>query len=205
MKLIGTHIITQTSSLRVEEGVANDSSSENHVLEHDKVSKLLSNQSSPATSVSKARRISFSQYKGKHLCFKIDSYHAIENLLSALGLTLTSKWSDRLQRYLLGLSYSSATQHLYLDDVPTYLENIKRRFRFHLPLMDFQLQTASLPRSITYNPMAPCQSEIFRLCLDGNIEMVKMWFKSSWASPFVVNQHGENLLHVSNCPCFMAA
>lgn len=161
---------------------------------------MLSGQASSPVIVSRITRISSSQYKREYLCFKINSYQAIERLLSAFGLTIPSQWNDRLQRYLFGFTYSSATHYLYLDDVPTILQHFKRRFRFQLPVLAFQLQTASLPRSITYHPIAPCQSEIFRLCLDGNIEMVKIWFEGSWASPFVVNQHGENLLHVSNSP-----
>lgn len=133
---------------------------------------------------------------GQYLCFKFDSFQAIDNLLARFGLVLSKEWRDRVRYHILGLTYSSTTHHLYLSAQHLVLSNIKRRIKIILPMAAFQLQTASLPITITFNPIAPCKSQIFEFCLDGNTEMVKRWFKASFASPFVVNQHGENLLHV---------
>jgi hypothetical protein len=157
----------------------------------------------PAELLFPRNRANFSQCKGRTLRAKFNTYQAIDSLLTSLGLNLPSQWRERLRLSLFGFNYSATTHHLYLDDVLTDLQNVRRRIRLHLLAFEFQLQTASLPRSITYNPVTPCQSQIFKLCLDGNIETVKMWFKNSWASPFVVNQHGENLIHVSNGPRFL--
>lgn len=198
LKLVNTNVSKQNSALEVEDLLVKDSCSKHQVGSSGNLSDLVSSQTSSVATASKVRRISFSQFQGRYLYFKADSYHAIESLLTSLGLSLPSQWSDRLQRYIFSLTYSSAAHYLYMDDIPTILQNIKRRFRFQLFAFAFQLQTTSLPRAITYIPIAPCQSQIFKLCLDGNIEMVKLWFKGSRVSPFVVNQHGENLLHVSN-------
>jgi hypothetical protein len=165
--------------------------------EFDNLSDLASRRTLSSTAVSRTGRLTPSQFKGRYLFFKIDSLEVIETLLAQLGLTLPNQWRDLLRYYIFGLTYTSATHQLYLDTERIVLSNLKRRLRIILPITAFQIQTASLPMSITANPIAPCQSQIFKLCLEGNIEMAKIWFKSSWASPFVVNQHGENLLHVS--------
>jgi hypothetical protein len=173
----------------------------NIIVKQDKIPTVPSDQTSSSITVSKTRQINFAQYEGRYLCVKFNSYQAIQSVLSALGFTLPKQWDNRFKRYVFGLTYSSATHHLYLDDAPTTVQNIKRSFRFQFPVFTFQLQTASFTRSLTYNPIVPCQSDIFRLCLDGNIEMVKIWLKGRRTSPFVVNQHGENLLHVRTGPC----
>jgi hypothetical protein len=204
IKLDNSNKNKQYSSLQLEERIIKDGSLQSRVTERDELSGLSSGQSSSLITNSNVKRAAFSQYKGRHYSFKVDTYQGLETLLASLGLTVPPQWSSRLRLYFFGLTYSSTTHYLCLNETPTVLKNINRTFRFHLPVFAFQFQTASLPRSITYKPIAQCESQIFKLCLDGNIEMVKLWFKSSWASPFVVNQHGENLLHVSNCPVFLA-
>jgi hypothetical protein len=203
LNLANTNVSKQNSALEVGDLLVKDNSSEHQARNSDDLLDLASSQTSAVVTASKARRTSFSQYQGRYLYFKVDSYHAIESLLTSLGVALPSQWNDRLQRYLFSLTYSSAAHYLYMDDIPTILRNIKRRFRIQLFTFAFQLQTTSLPRALTYIPIAPCQSQIFKLCLDGNIDMVKIWFKGSRVSPFVVNQHGENLLHVSNISCII--
>jgi hypothetical protein len=173
----------------------------NLMIKQDTLPTSLSDQPSTSITVSKTRQINIAQYDGRYLCVKFNSYQVIQSVFNALGFTLPNQWDDRFKRCVFGLTYSSATHQLYLDDTPTIVQNVKRSFRFQFPVFTFQLQTASFTRSLTYNPIEPCQSEIFRLCLDGDIEMVKVWFKSRRASPFVVNQHGENLLHVRAGPC----
>ena len=116
--------------------------------------------------------------------------------MSLLGVTLPTRWHNILRYYTFGLTYLSATHQLCLDVEQILLTNVKRRLRITLPITAFQLQTSSIPLSMTAYPLAPCQSQIFEFCLEGNIDMVKLWFQKSWSSPYVVNQHGENLLHV---------
>jgi hypothetical protein len=172
----------------------------NIMIKQDTLPTSPSDQPSSSITVSKTRQINIAQYDGRYLCVKFNSYQLIQSVLNALGFTLPKQWDDRFKRYVFGLTYSSTTHRLYLDAIPTIVQNVKRSFRFQFPVFTFQLQTASFTRSLTYNPIEPCQSEIFRLCSDGNIEMVKIWFKRGRASPFVVNQHGENLLHVRTGP-----
>jgi hypothetical protein len=204
IKLGNSNTTKQHSSPQLEERIIKDGSLQSRITERDELSGLLSRQSSSPITTFNVKRASFSQYEGRHNSFKVDTYQALESLLASLGLTVPPQWSSRLRLYFFGLTYSSTTHYLYLNEAPTVLKNINRKFRFHLPAFAFQFQTANLPRSITYKPIVQCESQIFKLCLDGNIETVKLWFKRSWASPFVVNQHGENLLHVSNCPVFLA-
>jgi hypothetical protein len=136
--------------------------------------------------------------KGTNLAFRLDSIEIIEKTLSAIGLSLPSSWIESLRWVLIDLSYNVYTQHLYLDSQSSLLSNVKRRLKVILPSAAYQMQTSTLPRSFTWYPLTPCQSSIFSLCAEGDIKAVKLWFENSWASPFVVNQHGENLLHVRN-------
>jgi hypothetical protein len=103
------------------------------------------------------------------------------------------------------LTYTSTVHKLYPDAGHVVLANIKRRLKIVSPVAAFQLQTANLPMPITINPIEPCKAQIFKSCSEGNIEMVNLWFKTYRASPFVVNQHGENLLHVRNILTFRAS
>lgn len=158
------------------------------------------NQKSNSSSRSDRRRVgglNFSQFRSRYFSFKIESYKIIEKLMALPGITLPAGWSSLLRNYSFGLTYLSATHQLYLDVEQILLTNVKRRVRITLPITAFQLQTSSMPLSITAYPIAQCKSQIFKFCLNGNIDMVKLWFQNSWTSPYVVNQHGENLLHVS--------
>jgi hypothetical protein len=190
----------QCSDLRVDQGTGKFGSWNHHVAKPEESSDLSPSQRSSLATTSTVRRASLSQCKGRSQYFKVDTYQAIESLLTSLGLIIPDQWSQRLRFHHLGVIYNSATHHLYLDGVPTSLQSVRRRFKVHLPAFAFQFQTTSWPRSITCNPIACCQSQIFKLCTEGDIDMVKIWLKNSWTSPFVVNQHGENLLHVSSCP-----
>ena len=157
------------------------------------------------STVSRAGRLRLSQFREQYLCFTIDSFHVIENLLILLGHGLPARWCDCLRYYTFGLTYTSTVHKLYPNSEQMVLANIKRRLKIISPVAAFQLQTANLPISITINPIEPCKAQIFKSCLEGNIEMVNLWFKTYRASPFVVNQHGENLLHVSNIVTFRAS
>lgn len=194
INLTHSHIAVQSSAHEILNG-ALLGSSENGVLEEDTPLNMASREISSST-LSRTGRSRWTHSKGQYLCFKFDSFQAIENLLAPLGLSLSKKWRDRVRYHIFGLTYSSTAHQLYLNAEHLVLSNIKRRMKIILPIAAFQLQTASLPISVTFNPISPCKSQIFEFCSDGNIEMVKMWFKASFASPFVVNQHGENLLHV---------
>lgn len=144
-----------------------------------------------------------SQLNDRYTLVNVDSFSAIENLITRLGLRLPTSLRNILSYCRLSMSYASATEELYLNFEPTVLSNLKRRLRIALPFRAFQIQTSSFPLSLYVYPVVPCQSPMFKLCLDGNIDMVKLWLKNSWESPFVVNQHGENLLHVRlpSSPC----
>ena len=198
MNLLNTSISTQYFPLP-DEGV-DHSPSKLRVYEHGKVLGLTGGEILSSASVTRHGRTKSSVYQERYLALKFDTFHAVERILSFLGLTLTSEWREYLRLNLFRATYGSATYHLSREDAAMVFRNVDLMFRFYLPVFSFQLRITSLPRSITYTPIAPCQSQIFKFCLDGNIEMVKIWFKNSWASPSVVNQHGENLLHVSHGP-----
>lgn len=197
MKLMNNNITKHLSAIETKHKTADTDSSEDLVAKRDKLADLASTRTSSSIVASRIGKLGLSQFKGRYLCFKIDSFQAIESLLNRLRLNMPGQFRNRLRYYIFGLTYTSATHELYFDSEQMILSNVKRRLRIILPVLAFQLQTATLPISISFNPIAPCQSRIFKLCLEGNIEMVKIWFTNSWASPFVVNQHGENLLHVS--------
>jgi hypothetical protein len=200
LKLINTNIIREFSDLQVDERTGNFGSGNRYVAKPDESSDLLFSQRSSLAMTSTVRRASLSRCKGRSQYFKVDTYQAIESLLTSLGLIIPDQWGQRLRFYHFGVTYNSATHHLYLDGVPTDLQSVRRRFKVHLPAFSFQFQTTSWPRSIACSPIARCRSQIFKLCTEGNIDMVKIWLKNSWTSPFVVNKHGENLLHVSSDP-----
>jgi hypothetical protein len=148
---------------------------------------------------SAAKRAAQRQHRGRSLCFKMHAHQVVEFFHASLGISLPDQWRHRSGLPDLGLTYKSSTHHLYLDEELTGFQNITRRLRLYLPAFAFQIQTISWPRSVTYCPVVPCESQIFKLCRNGDIDMAKMCFMNSLASPFVVDRHGENLLHVSNC------
>ena len=117
--------------------------------------------------------------------------------LLALGLCLSPAWEQNLRCFLVDISYNQYTHNLYLDSENSLLSDVRRKVKVIVPMVAYQVQTSSLPRSITWYPLIPCQSPIFDLCTEGNIDAVRLWFEKSRSNPFVVNQHGENLLHVS--------
>jgi hypothetical protein len=137
-----------------------------------------------------------SQLNDRYTSINIDSFSAIENVITRLGLKIPTSLRNILCYYRLSISYASTTEELYLNFEQTLLSNVRRRLRIALPFRAFQLQASSFPLSLFAYPVIACQSPIFKFCLDGNIGMVKLWLKNSWVFPFVVNQHDENLLHV---------
>ncbi len=142
-------------------------------------------------------RLELSQIWSHHLSLTTDSSAILERVISAFGLSLSHAWLKYLQSYLFGVTYTSSNNRLYLNPKGSLRSNVKRRLRVLFPILSFQVQISSPPWSLTSYPIVPCQSEIFKLCSDGNTNAVKLYFeKNSWTSPFVVNQHGENLLHV---------
>jgi hypothetical protein len=142
-------------------------------------------------------RLELSQIWSHRLSLTIDSSAMLERATSTVGLSLSHAELEFLQYYLFGVTYTSSNNRLYLDPEGSLRSNVKRRLRILFPILSFQVQISSPPWSLTSYPIVPCQSEIFKLCSDGNINAVKLYFeKNSWTSPFVVNQHGENLLHV---------
>ncbi|TVY87209.1 hypothetical protein LAWI1_G008024 [Lachnellula willkommii] len=145
-------------------------------------------------------RIELSRREHRRASIKIDIYAFLEKLSSVFGISLPPIWKVIQQRYAFGVTYTSVAfsnynRSAYPEDA--LYSNIKRRLKVILPIASFQIQTSSIPWSLTSYPIAPCQSQIFTICADGNIDTVKPWFKNAWVSPFVVNQHGENLLHAA--------
>ncbi len=140
----------------------------------------------------------WSQLRDHEWSLTIDSHSTLDGLLSILGSSLSSSWCNILKAYTFSIMYTSSNHRLYLPE-ESLLINVKRRLRVILPIFSFQIQSSSLPRTISSYPIVPCKSPIFDLCVDGNIDAVKVLLKEGSVSPFVVNQHGENLLHVSNC------
>jgi hypothetical protein len=102
-----------------------------------------------------------------------------------------------LQSFNIELSYLSLTRHLYLDSSDDALFDNRRRLKVITPFLAYHFQTSSLLRQLNYHPIIPCHSKIFKYCMDGDLEMMRLWFKNGWALPTFTNQHGENLLHVS--------
>lgn len=145
-------------------------------------------------------RIEFSQLQTRRISVNVESYKFAEKITLVFGFDLPIMLKRLLRRYPFRVTYSSVTFSNYtqsLDPESSLYFNVKRRLKIILPMASFQIQTSSIPWSLTSYPIAPCQSQIFAICADGNLDTVKKWFKNSSASPFVVNQHGENLLHVS--------
>ena len=146
-------------------------------------------------------RLAFSSHsRDFNFSVKLDAHTTLGHVISALGFSVPQAWQKALQSYIFGLTYTSTNHRLYLNIEDGLLTNVKRRMRFILPSFSFQIQTSSLPLSLTAYPIVPCRSEIFDLCVEGNISTVKLLFEKSLASPFAVNQHGENLLHASELP-----
>lgn len=129
--------------------------------------------------------------------FRLELENLIENASSIFGLTVSPNWRAALRYYVFAVVYSSSRSQDFNIQEHTVLINIKRRIRVALPVFSFQIQTTSLPPSITAYPIVPCLSHIFNLCLDGELDSVRTLLECSLASSFAVNPHGENLLHVS--------
>ncbi|TVY69025.1 hypothetical protein LSUE1_G009734 [Lachnellula suecica] len=145
-------------------------------------------------------RLELSQLYKHRISMAIDSFAIIDRLSTALSLSMPPAWMRVFRSYLFGVMYTSVTFENYkvsLRPEDVLYSNIKRRLKIILPMASYQIQTSSVPWSLTSYPIAQCQSEIFTLCADGDIDTVKKWFKDSSVSPFVVNQHGENLLHAA--------
>lgn len=141
-------------------------------------------------------RTKLSHLQRHRLSIEADSCTTIDKVTSTFGITLSPMWRNIFQYYLVGITYTSTTERLYLSHGDGFLSNFKRRLKLVSPILSFQIQTMNLPRTLKYFPIMPCNSDIFKLSLEGNIEGVRLLLKSG-VSPFVVNQHGENLLHVS--------
>ena len=144
-------------------------------------------------------RVELFQIHNGRVALSIESHTSMVRLLSALGVSLPSSWRAVLQNHPFALMYTSVTfPSRKMSPRPEDLlySNTKRRLKLIVPLASFQIQSSSIPWSLTFYPIAPCRSRIFSLCADGNIDAVKSWLTKSRMSPFVVNKHGENLLHV---------
>ncbi|RFU33075.1 hypothetical protein B7463_g3303, partial [Scytalidium lignicola] len=139
----------------------------------------------------------FSRWRHHHSFFRLDSVAVIEKALSRLGFCVPATWRGTSRPYLFDILYTSLSSPQYYLAEQTLLVNIKRRLRVMLSVLSFQIQTSSLPISVTCYPVVPCEHQIFNLCVDGNFDAVRTLFETSRASPFAVNQHGENLLHAA--------
>ncbi|KAH8807687.1 hypothetical protein F5884DRAFT_731605 [Xylogone sp. PMI_703] len=112
-------------------------------------------------------------------------------------MELSPRWRKALQRYKINIKYTSSKERWYHDPDKEFLVNVKRTCRIILPILSFQIRMSTLPLSITSYPIVPCHSKVFSLCFEGDVVGVKSMIENSQISPFVVNQHGENLLHAS--------
>lgn len=191
------NITERFSALEIRPRTAQADCSEGLAIYHDNFSVVASGQTSTSL-VSGAGKLRLDRFKKQYLRFTIDSFRTMETLLSSIGLAVPDRWRDLLRYYIFSLTYTSTTHQLYQNTEQVFLANIKRRLKVVLPIAAFQLQTASLPVSVILYPIIPCKSQIFKLCSTGNVEIVRTWLDTRRESPFVVNQHGENLLHVSN-------
>lgn len=147
--------------------------------------------------LSRDRRMElWSQLQDHEWSFGVDSTDSIEALLSALGSSISLSLRKLLRSTVVSVLYTSSKHRLYFPE-ETLLVNVRRRLRVILPKVSFQLQSSSLPWTVTAYSVVPCSSIIFELCIDGNLQAVKKVLKSARVSPFVINQHGENLLHAA--------
>ncbi|TVY28427.1 hypothetical protein LHYA1_G002859 [Lachnellula hyalina] len=164
------------------------------------LSESKNSSEAPSKSIHRNGRIELSRREHRRAFIKLDIYTFLKKLSSTLGISLHPIWKMFQLKYAFGVTYTSVefsnyNRSVYFEDA--LYSNIKRRLKVILPIASFQIQTSSTPWSLTSYPITPCQSQIFTICADGNIDTVKQWFKNSWVSPFVVNQHGKNLLHHS--------
>jgi hypothetical protein len=134
----------------------------------------------------------------RYSSFKLDSRSVIDEVLLRFGLTPLMSLKNLLSHFI-DFGYISLTRQIYLDSDGDFLSDHRRRLRIICPLAAYHIQTSSLSRRLNVYPIIPCQSKIFGLRLDGNVEAVKTWFKNGWVVPSVTNQHGENLLLVGAC------
>ncbi|KAG4434123.1 hypothetical protein IFR05_010403 [Cadophora sp. M221] len=147
--------------------------------------------------LSRDRRMElWSQLQDHEWSFGLDSSESIEALLSALGSSISSSLRKLIRSTVISVLYTSSNHRLYFPE-ETLLVNVRRRLRVIIPKISFQLQSSSLPWTVTAYSIIPCNSIIFELCIDGNLQAVKRILKSTRVSPFVINQHGENLLHTA--------
>jgi hypothetical protein len=137
-----------------------------------------------------------SRYRNHRSSVKLDSVTAVQQICSLLGFPLPTGWRAIFECYLLGIVYTSLSCPQYHVQEQSVLVNIKRRLRIIIPMLSFQIQTSNLPKSITLHPVVACENQVFTLSVRGEFVAVRTLFERSQASPFVVNQHGENLLHV---------
>ena len=138
----------------------------------------------------------FQQYSNGYRVLKVDS-----NTLLAHAFTLLQ---SSMPRWLRRVSWNHVVRLVYIDSSKGLVacndpirKVFKTRIEVLLPLLAFQIQLLRRPWSLTAYSVVHCQSEIFALCLEGNLKRVQSMIDKSRISPFVVNQHGENLLHVS--------
>ena len=61
-----------------------------------------------------------------------------------------------------------------------------------------------IPRSLSMYPVLDFRAPIFRMCQHGDVEGVQRAFSNGDVSPFVLDQHGMTLLHVSSSAREMA-
>ncbi|KAG4411850.1 hypothetical protein IFR04_015013 [Cadophora malorum] len=138
----------------------------------------------------------WSQLQDPSWSYTFDAAASIDGLWSTLGSSLSLASRKLLGNIVFGVLYTSRKHQLYLPE-ESLLVDVRRRLRVVIPSLAFQLQSSSLPWSITAYSVVLCQSVIFQLCVDGNIAGIKRLLQKSRISPFVINQHGENLLHAA--------
>jgi hypothetical protein len=136
------------------------------------------------------------QYNEGYRIFKLDSNTILLRMFGLFQCSVPSWLRRDSWNHIIRFIYTSPSGDLGVFNNPIR-KVFKTRVEVLMPLLSFQVQILRSPWSITSYYMVHCQSEIFTLCFEGNLKRVRLLVEKLRMSPLVVNQHGENLLHVS--------
>jgi hypothetical protein len=139
------------------------------------------------------------QRRRSRISFSGDLYLILGGFMSLIGISPLRTWRTWLQYPSIYVEYSTHKDELHLNSKSCHLINFKRSLKIAIPRFAYEFQISSMPQSLTWYPLLACNSSIYRFCSEGNFSVVKTLLQQGIVSPFVVNNHGENLLHVSHC------
>lgn len=158
--------------------------------------KIIGRKGGLSASLALDGRLAFLQFHESRLNMTFDFSSLILKFFSMTGLAVPLWFHDLFRKYAFRMLYVSANNHTILGHEHTFQKLFNTRLKILLPFMSFHLQFSNYPWSLSSFPIVPCESKIFTLCSEGDLRGVQQWIENNWISPFVVNQHGENLLHV---------